>query len=87
MHYAICYVSTASNDLEEQEIHQLLEETEENNNRRNLTGILLFSEGNFFQVLEGEEDIVRGIFRQIQDDPRHHNILKIFSRKIDEGEI
>ncbi len=82
MRYAIVYVSTASKDLKESEIKTMLDESVAWNNRNDLTGILLYSEGNFFQVIEGEENIVKDLFENIQKDPRHHNVMQLFGKAI-----
>ncbi|MFO8147542.1 MAG: BLUF domain-containing protein [Bacteroidota bacterium] len=82
MRYAIAYVSSASKDLKEQEIKTILEKSVAWNNRQGLTGILLYSEGNFFQVIEGEESVTKELFESIKKDPRHHNVLQIFAKEI-----
>lgn len=55
MRYAISYVSTAKKSLSETEIRQILNDSENNNNKQNITGLLLYSEGNFFQIIEGDQ--------------------------------
>ena len=84
MKYAICYVSTAEKDLSPEEINHLLDQSKEKNNQKDIAGILLYSEGNFFQVLEGEKSEVLKIFELIQEDERHYNIIKIFGKEIPE---
>ena len=46
--------------------------------------MLLYCEGNFFQVLEGEEDAVHAIYETIKRDPRHSDIVKIIEEGISE---
>ena len=82
MNYAICYVSTAAKELYKIEINQILELTEKKNNENDLSGILLYSDGNFFQVIEGEKDQVDEIFTVIKQDSRHFNIFTIFEKQI-----
>lgn len=82
MRYAICYVSNANTNLSREEIKRLLEVSKQTNTQKQMTGILLFSEGNFFQVLEGEKEIVLELFEKIKKDPRHSNIFTIFSKEI-----
>ncbi|MGB8703808.1 MAG: BLUF domain-containing protein [Gillisia sp.] len=81
MHYAIAYVSTAT-DLERSEVENILEKSEKNNNKNDLTGILLFSEGNFFQIIEGEKEKILELYQKIKDDERHHNLIQIFGKDI-----
>lgn len=82
MHYAIIYVSTASRQLDQSEIVELLDQTEVRNNNLGVHGLLIYSEGNFFEVLEGEKDLVLDLFNSIKEDERHKNIIIIFEQPI-----
>ena len=82
MRHAISYVSTASSHLEDSEIDKILHHSEKYNNQEDLTGLLLYSEGNFFQILEGEKEKTQSLFNKIQKDNRHKNIIKLFERPI-----
>lgn len=82
MRYAISYVSSAKNNISEKEVEEILDSAEEYNNTGDITGLLLFSEGNFFQVIEGEEKKVRELFENIKNDERHTNIIKLFEKPI-----
>lgn len=85
MHYAISYVSTASRDLDQSEVVQLLDQTEVRNNKLGIHGLLIFSEGNFFEVLEGDKELVIELFDSIKQDGRHKNIITIFEKHIKEN--
>lgn len=85
MDYAICYVSTASKDISMQEINNLLEQSKKENSGRNIKGLLLYSEGNFLQILEGEKKQVLQLYGKITEDPRHHTIIQILGREIKQG--
>lgn len=82
MRYAISYVSSANKNLSEKEIGEILSSSEEYNNKENITGLLLFSEGNFFQVLEGEKEKVKKLFSIIKNDNRHTHVIKLFETPI-----
>ncbi|RKS43466.1 FAD-dependent sensor of blue light [Gillisia mitskevichiae] len=82
MRYAIVYVSTANKNLEKAEIKKILSSSKKWNNENDVTGLLLFSEGNFFQIIEGEKKIITDLFKNINADDRHHNILQIFGKDI-----
>ena len=81
MRFAISYVSTA-NDLGNKEIEEILYNSEDSNNKRDITGLLLYSEGNFFQIIEGEKEKIRDLYQKIQNDNRHRNLIKIFEKPI-----
>ncbi len=84
MRYAISYVSTASRSISEAEIETLLNQSLVSNKKNNIAGILLYSDGNFLQVLEGEKEKVTQLYENIQADERHHSVLKILGREISE---
>ncbi len=82
MRYAIVYVSNASEDLEKDQIIDILYKSKDWNNENDITGLLLFSGGNFFQIIEGEKKVIFDLFQEIQADNRHENILQIFGKEI-----
>ncbi len=82
MWQTISYVSTANPTLKDSDIQDLFEDIKSNNEKNNITGILMYSNGNFFQVLEGEKNKVRNLFNKIKVDYRHYDIIKIFDREI-----
>ena len=49
MNYAISYVSTADISLTREEIDEVLKWSENWNNDHHITGLLLYSDGNFFK--------------------------------------
>ncbi|MFO7719471.1 MAG: BLUF domain-containing protein [Gillisia sp.] len=83
MRFAISYVSTASRDLPKEEIVKILEETQIRNNKHGVNGLLIYSDGNFFEVLEGAEIMIKDLFKIIREDTRHKNILTIFEKEVD----
>jgi len=80
--YAICYVSNISENIDENEVDNILLDSQRNNKEKDITGVLLYSDGNFFQILEGEEQKVKDLFSVIKEDSRHKGILTIFQKKI-----
>ncbi|OEY71878.1 BLUF domain-containing protein [Salegentibacter salarius] len=82
MRYAISYVSTVNPALSETEIQEALDFSKKWNNDNQVTGVLLYSQGNFFQVLEGEKELLKDLFQRIKADERHHNIITIFQKQI-----
>jgi ethanolamine ammonia-lyase large subunit len=84
MRYAIAYVSTASTDLQEQEIDDIMAKTNEYNSGEKITGILLYNERNFFQLIEGEKKTIQNLYEKIKQDYRHKNIIKILEKTVSE---
>jgi len=83
MRFAISYVSTANRDLNQDEVAELLDQTEIRNNNEGVNGLLIYSGGNFFEVIEGEETKIKDLFENIKEDPRHRNIMMVFEKEID----
>jgi Sensors of blue-light using FAD len=69
------YTSAASRKVSTAELQELLQISRRNNVRDGITGMLLYEDGTFLQVLEGEEEIVESTYQRIAKDPRHCKIL------------
>ena len=68
----LVYVSSATGKLGETDLLDLLEHSRRRNRALDLTGMLLYAGGNFFQVLEGEEKDVDEVYTSIVRDQRNH---------------
>jgi hypothetical protein len=66
------------------ELDELLSKCRINNASLGITGILLFNEGSFFQVLEGEKKAVESLYEKISKDKRHNKATKIIMEPIKE---
>jgi hypothetical protein len=73
----LVYISTAYKLLNQDELLDILTISRKNNQQRDLTGILLYGEGTFIQVLEGEEEILKQTYKDIEADDRHKNVIKM----------
>lgn len=72
----LIYVSTATRPLGDEDLEQILAAARDFNRKHGITGMLVFSEGNFLQILEGEDAAVTDLMdKRIAVDPRHRNIL------------
>lgn len=85
MRHAICYISNKSPDLNQIQITELLESCKAKNESVGIKGLLLYSEFNFFQILEGEKQLVLSLYEQIKLDPRHYGLIQILGRDIERG--
>ena len=81
--YTITYVSTASPDLNEEETKKLLVSAKKVNVSNGISGIFIYSDGNFFQIIEGEERTVKKLYKRIEQDNRHYNIIKLLDKSIE----
>ncbi|UZO82536.1 BLUF domain-containing protein [Aquimarina sp. ERC-38] len=76
----ISYVSTAHSYLSSLNLENLFTYSRERNMANCIDGILLFSEGNFFQIIEGERNKVNQLYARIEKDHRHHNLIKFIDK-------
>ena len=76
------YASGATRDLTPTELDALLVTSQLQNARHNISGMLLYSEGSFFQVLEGTEADVDTTFARIGADSRHSHTTCIIREPI-----
>ncbi len=72
--YFLIYVSIAAKRYNGTELKGFLQEWRTNNERMDLTGMLLYKDGKFMQVLEGEEEAVKKLSSKIDRDPRHTQV-------------
>ena len=69
----LVYASAATRPFSPSALAVLLEKARSRNRFYDVTGILLYHNGSFLQVLEGPEQGVDLIFGSIQRDSRHNN--------------
>ena len=82
MNYLI-YISTAIRLFNDDELKEILMKSQENNLKNGLTGMLLYAEGSFVQLLEGEADQLNETYEKIKADKRHKNLSKLDEGKTD----
>lgn len=78
------YCSAATKDFTAPDLASLLAECREKNSKAELTGMLLFSDGTFFQVLEGDRPVVESLLVRLTKDKRHERVTRIILEPIEE---
>ncbi len=78
----LVYVSSARRPFSPDELVALLKQSRASNERLGVTGLLLYKDGNFLQVLEGEDEAVHGLIRRIGADPRHTDTTVLLDEPI-----
>jgi hypothetical protein len=86
MPFQLGYVSTACREMTRRDLIRLLTTARTINVRNGVTGLLLYQNRHFLQVLEGDEAAVRETFGRILDDPRHTQLKVLFEDSVDERE-
>ena len=85
--WSLVYISSAVRLFSNDELKALLEQSRAKNARLAITGMLLYQDGNFMQVLEGPHEAVLGLYRTIECDPRHHGVLELIRQRIETREF
>jgi len=80
MFYTIVYISSATQDFSEDDLVDLLNISRRNNILDDVTGMLLYRNGEFMQALEGEKCKVESLYKKISQDSRHNDIV-VLARK------
>jgi adenylate cyclase len=73
------YISRFTLSLSPTDIDQIVETSQKNNPRRNITGMLVASGDLFYQLLEGPKAEIDSLYDRISKDPRHEQILLLES--------
>lgn len=80
--YQLVYISKRCKDANDDIIVNIKAQAEQNNQRRNITGALIFTEHYFLQYLEGEKVKIDELYATICNDPRHENIRLLLRKPI-----
>lgn len=80
----VVYVSSATRLFTDPELQMLLEQSRERNARQGITGMLLYKDGNFLQLIEGPEPAVRALHARIGTDTRHRHVITVFDEMVHE---
>lgn len=82
--FRILYLSVAQRPFSKIELLALLDKSRQNNARLGVTGILLYRDGDFLQLLEGEEPAVRQLYQRISADPRHVGVRTLVEERCEQ---
>jgi Sensors of blue-light using FAD len=80
----LSYLSEAVSDMSFLGLMRLLESARNFNQKHGITGILLYDNQQFGQIIEGERTSIMKAWKRIQDDKRHHRIELLEIREITE---
>lgn len=71
----LIYASATTKPLSQRDLVELLKITRQKNSAADISGMLLYQDGSFLQVLEGPDKNVDALYAKIQKDSRHTNFL------------
>jgi hypothetical protein len=78
----LIYASSSESKTDDEELRAILDGARAVNSQRDITGILLHTEGSYFQVLEGDAEAIDSLYAKIAHDKRHTNIVLIVREPI-----
>lgn len=76
--YRVIYVSSARRMLDAPGIEAVLAHSRAKNSVAGITGLLLYHDGGFFQILEGQRGKVEGLLSTIRADARHKDVILLW---------
>jgi hypothetical protein len=79
----ITYISRATEPMTAEQLLALLQQCLVNNASSGVTGMLLYGNETFLQVLEGEDKVVDRLVEKIKNDPRHFKVQFLHRRPIE----
>lgn len=81
------YICASAGTPSEEDLIALLEQSRARNRTLNITGMLLFAEDTYLQVLEGEKADVHKVFDSIKSDPRAKRIITLVEQNVSRREF
>ena len=83
----LIYISSATSWPSENDLKALLEQSRVRNLRQNITGMLLYNNAIYLQVLEGSEEDVHDIYNSILKDTRNNGNVTLVEEKISQRDF
>lgn len=73
--------------LSNQDLEQIVSASKERNLTEGITGILIYHDGSFLQVLEGASSALARTMARIESDSRHRSVITLLRKPITEREF
>lgn len=68
--------------MQTEDLQELLDHSRRSNAANGITGALVYEEGIFLQILEGDQDLLNDLMAKIRQDVRHESVIVL-----QEGEV
>lgn len=82
--YQLIYASLSQKKMLKSDLYIILRKARNNNEHSGVTGLLIYSDEYFIQLLEGRREIVEKLFKKISTDDRHSDIQILDKREASE---
>jgi Sensors of blue-light using FAD len=73
--WQLLYSSVQAYEMETADMVKLLFDARAFNRENGITGLLLYHEGRFMQLIEGEQHQIQRLYRRIVGDSRHRDVV------------
>lgn len=84
MLHRLVYASRANLPMQQHDLLKILDSARAHNVRTAITGMLVYANGDFLQVLEGEQIDIEALYARICADARHRNCRVLSDSEIQE---
>ena len=71
------YCSRAAEGVDDIEVDRIIERSQRRNVERDITGVLVYGSGVFFQWIEGPAPEIKKLIASLHGDPRHYDIVSL----------
>lgn len=82
--YYLIYASFATQDWTDQELFDLLATSRARNSQLGITGLLVYAQRRFLQILEGDQGQVLELYEKIKAHPGHKHAMVLLDDEIEE---
>jgi hypothetical protein len=83
----VIYASTATHPLSARHLTALLAQARSANHEQEISGVLVYHQETFLQVLEGPDEAVGQLYEHIRQDGRHTDVRLLLRETIDAKEF
>jgi len=80
--HCLLYVSRMKKEYSKEDLKDMLNRFRENNKTYNISGLMLYYDGNIIQYIEGDKKNVYILYNNIKNDIKHYNITKVVDESI-----
>ena len=77
------YTSAAIQPMPKSKLYKILVDSRVSNKLVDVTGLLVYVDGTFLQLLEGEQEIVSNLLDKISKDPRHTDVKVVYKTGVE----
>ena len=84
MLFQLIYSSVATERMAKSKLFKILLAARSGNASLDVTGLLVFVNGIFLQILEGEREVLFTLMKKISSDPRHSNVKVLREMEVDQ---